>query len=44
MDDQGKQILQGQLVEMLMNFTTSGNDKLTSLILEIIGLMGRRYV
>lgn len=43
-DDQGRQVLQAQLVEMLMKFTTSGCDKLTSLILEIIGLMGRRYV
>ena len=27
-----------------MQFTTQGNDKLTILFLEIIGLMGRRYV
>ena len=44
MDDNGRKLLQGQLVDLTMSCSAQGNTKMTSIFLEIIGIMGRRYV
>ena len=43
-DDGGRQALQNSLVGAMMQSSAMGNTKLTNTFLEIIAIMGRRYV
>jgi hypothetical protein len=40
----GKTIMQAQIVDLMMASCGKGEDKITNILLEIIGLMGRKYV
>lgn len=44
MDDQGRQILQAKLVDLMLLANNQGKKTLTNVYLEIIALMGRKYV
>jgi hypothetical protein len=43
-DEQGKQVLMGQLVDFMMQSSSQANSKLTNLYLEMIALIARKYV
>ena len=43
-DEAGKTIMQTQIVDLMMASCGKGEDKITNILLEIIGLMGRKYV
>jgi hypothetical protein len=36
--------MQSQIVDLMMASCGKGEDKITNILLEIIGLMGRKYV